>query len=110
MAAVVYCESGGECYEGQLAVANVILNRVRSSSYGNTISEVVYAPYQFSVVGSERFQRALAGEVSDTTLAACQAALAGTNNVGNCIGFRPTWNIDTSSLSYYIQIGNHIFF
>ena len=110
LCAVVYCESGAESYEGQLAVANVILNRVKSSAYGNTISEVVYAPYQFAVVGSEKFNSLLAGGAPETTVAACQAALAGTNNVGNCIGFRPTWNIDTSTLSFYIQIGNHIFF
>ncbi len=110
MAAVVYCESGAESYEGQLAVANVILNRLRSASYGNTISDVVYAPSQFTVVGTQKFYNCLGGNVSSTTLQACMDACAGTNNVGNCIGFRPTWAIDTSTLSYYIQIGNHIFF
>ena len=47
---------------------------------------------------------------SESCLRAAQDALNGANNVGSCMSFRPTWNIDTSTLGSYIQIGDHIFF
>jgi spore germination cell wall hydrolase CwlJ-like protein len=48
MARAVYHEARGEPIEGQSAVAHVILNRVRSPQYPNTICKVVYQPHQFT--------------------------------------------------------------
>ena len=50
LACVIDWESGWEPYEGKLAVANVVLNRVRNSRYDNTITGVIYARSQFSGV------------------------------------------------------------
>ena len=50
MAKIVYAESKGEPYEGKVAVASVILNRVLSPGFPNSISEVVFQPNAFSCV------------------------------------------------------------
>ncbi len=111
LAAIVYAESGGEPYEGQLAVANVVLNRLRTGYYGNTLSDVIYAPYQFSATSTSAFQNALTTGGSSTSLAAVDAALAGTNNIGSLKNFRPTWYIDVSTIEgSYTIINNHVFF
>ena len=47
LAALIYCEAGNQPYEGQVAVGAVVMNRVRSGSYPNTISEVIYQSGQF---------------------------------------------------------------
>lgn len=110
MAAVMTLECGNESYEGQLAVANVILNRLQSGSWGSTISDVVYARNQFSVVSDSRFAGLVANGAQASCIQAARDACAGTNNIGNLTAFRPTWNVDTSTLSTYKQIGNHVFF
>ena len=109
LAAIVYAEAGGESYEGQLAVASVIMNRLNNGYWGSTLSDVIYAPYQFTGCQTSAFSNALSTGGSSSCLQAAQDALAGSNNVGGCMYFRPTWNVDTSSLGDYIQIGNHIF-
>lgn len=48
LARVVFHEARGEPLEGQIAVANVVMNRVQSSHFPNTICEVVYQPKQFT--------------------------------------------------------------
>lgn len=106
MAAVMTLECGSESYEGQLAVANVILNRLQSGRWGSTISGVVYAPSQFTVVNSPSFNT----YISPSCLQAAREACAGTNNIGGFMSFRPLYNIDTSSLGSYTIIGNHCFF
>lgn len=110
LAAIVYAEAGGESYEGQLAVACVVLNRLYNGYWGNSLSSVIYAPSQFTGAYTSAFSNALSTGGSATSLQAAQDALNGANNVGGCMYFRPTWNIDTSSLGNYIQIGNHIFY
>lgn len=111
MAAVMTLECGGESYEGQLAVANVILNRLQMGNWGSTISDVVYAPYQFSVVSDPRLQTLIQNGAQASCIQAARDACAGNNNIGDLIGFRPTWNmVDLNSVAAYKQIGNHIFF
>ena len=106
MAAVMTLECGGESYEGQLAVANVILNRLQSGRWGSSMSGVVYAPSQFTVVNSANFNT----YISPSCLQAARDACAGTNNIGGYTSFRPLYNIDTSTLDSYTIIGNHCFF
>ncbi|MBR1815295.1 MAG: cell wall hydrolase [Lachnospiraceae bacterium] len=106
MAAVMTLECGNESYEGQLAVANVILNRLQSGSWGSTISGVVYAPNQFTVVNLPNFN----SYISPSCLQAARDACAGTNNIGGYMSFRPVSNVDTSTLGSYTIIGNHCFF
>ena len=110
MAVVMTLECGNEPYDGQVAVANVILNRLKLGYYGSTISDVVYSPYQFSVVGTSSFYYYLENGPFESCVAAAREACAGTNYVKDYIAFRPTYAIDTSTLDEYIQIGNHIFY
>lgn len=110
MAAVMTLECGNESYEGQLAVANVILNRLQSGAWGSTISSVVYATNQFSVVSDSRLQGLIQNGAQASCIQAAREACAGNNNIGNLKSFRPARNVDTSTLGTYKQIGNHVFF
>ncbi len=110
MAAVIYLESGSESYDGQLAVANVIINRLLSGAYGSTIYDVVYAPYQFTVVNSDQMATVLEEGAPSSCVTAATEAAGGKNNVGSYMCFKPSWNVDTSSLSSYTIIGNHVFY
>lgn len=106
LAVLIYCEAGGEPYEGQLAVGAVVINRVLSSVYPNTVSGVIYQKYQFSPVGSGRLAKYLAiGKTTNSCYAAADAAMSGQTNVGNCTHFRTPIPGLTG-----IQIGNHIFY
>ena len=90
LANIIYCEAGSESYVGKVAVGNVIMNRVKSASQPNTITEVVYAKGQFSPVRNGSLQRALSSDKAD---AACyQAAieaLAGAQPVGGKLFLHP---------------------
>ena len=71
MAAIIECEAGNQSYEGKLAVGSVIVNRINSPRFGNTLQAVLYAPYQFTPVASGRFAIVLArGADSECTKAA----------------------------------------
>ena len=102
LAAIIYCEAGSEGYDGQLAVGAVVMNRVRSSSYPNSIMGVIYQSGQFSPVASGRFILALS---QGSCRQAAQAAVGGSSNVGGCLSFRR----NTGDISG-IVIGNHVFY
>ncbi len=59
LAAIVYCEAGGQCYAGRLAVAAVVMNRVESDGYPNTIKGVLWQPYQFGPIRQGKMAREL---------------------------------------------------
>ena len=59
LAAIVYCEAGGQCYAGRLAVAAVVMNRVESKGYPNTIRGVLWQPYQFGPIRQGKMAREL---------------------------------------------------
>ena len=59
LAAIVYCEAGGQCYAGRLAVAAVVMNRVESNGYPNTIKGVLWQPYQFGPIRQGKMAREL---------------------------------------------------
>lgn len=105
LAAIIQCEAGGECYEGQVAVGAVVMNRVRSGSYPSTISEVVYQKGQFSPAGSGKLANVLSSGVSSSCMQAAQEALAGTDNTGGALYFRRA----SSGHAGYV-IGNHVFY
>lgn len=117
LACIIDWESGWESYEGKLAVANVVLNRVRNGNYGNSITSVIYAPNQFSGVSdgsgnaSSTFAARLASgpRTGECTQAALDA-LAGVNNVGSYTSFRSLAIANYSAYSSYMVIGNHVFF
>ena len=105
LANIIYCEAGSESYVGKVAVGNVIMNRVKSASQPNTITEVVYAKGNFSPVSNGSLQRALSSDKAD---AACyQAAieaLAGAQPVGGKLFFRRN-----NGRSGQV-IGHHVFY
>ena len=104
LAALVQCEAGGESYEGQLAVASVVMNRVRCGAYPNTITDVIYASGQFSPANSTKMSNlALSGNIKARCLQAAQEAINGNCNIGDALHFRRAGNKDG------IIIGNHVF-
>lgn len=105
LAAIIQCEAGSECYEGQVAVGAVVMNRVRSGSYPGTIYDVVYQPGQFSPAGSGSLATVVANGPSATCIQAAQDALNGTDNTGGAVSFRRA-----SSGHAGVVIGNHVFF
>lgn len=83
LAAIIQCEAGGECYEGQLAVGAVVMNRVRSGSFPNSISGVVYQRGQFTPASSGKLSRVLSsGSISSSCYQAAREALNGADNTG----------------------------
>lgn len=110
LAAIVYAESGSESYEGQVAVANVVLNRLYSGRWGGSLNDVIYAPYQFSATDTWAFSDVYSNGAPDTTMCAVYDALNGYNNIGGYLSFRPIWYLDPSELDDCIVIGNHVFF
>lgn len=105
LAAIIYCEAGGEPYEGQLAVGTVVMNRVASSKYGNTIEEVLMQPYQFTPVGSGRYAIALAKEPDPSCLKAATEVLINGVRTGKWLYFRTVNNIVKGDV-----IGNQVFY
>lgn len=105
LAAIIECEAGGESYTGKVAVGNVVMNRVKSSVFPNTVLEVIYQNRQFSPVGSGRFAIVLARGANESCYQAARDAMAGAAPVGNCLFFRTPIPGLTG-----IQIGGHIFY
>lgn len=62
MAAIIWCEARGESYEGQVAVGTVVMNRVESSRFPNTIEGVISQKGQFSPYKSGKYALALSLE------------------------------------------------
>ena len=109
LANLIFCEVGAWDYEGQLAVGAVVMNRVLSSRYPNTITGVIYAKYQFSPVLDGHLASALANDKAQandgSAYKAARAAMAGETNVGNCYYFRtPIEGLEG------IHIGGHIYY
>ena len=106
LANIIYCEAGAEPYEGKLAVGSVVINRVLSGKFPDTVKGVIYQNGQFSPVASGRFALALA---SDKANAACyqaaDEAMLGVTNVGTCVFFRTPIPGLTG-----INIGGHVFY
>lgn len=107
LANLIYCEAGGEPYAGQVAVGSVVINRVLSSVYPDTVTGVIYQNRQFSPVASGRLALALAeGRATGSCYQAADEVMKGTTNVGNCVYFRTP--VDGVTPKY--RIGGHIFY
>lgn len=110
LACLVTAEAGYEPYEGKLAVANVVLNRLRGGYYGNSISDVVYARGQFSVVPSGKLAKVITNGPNEESIRATQAALSGTNNVPNYGFFCSLRVANYGRYNNYSIIGNQVFY
>lgn len=106
LANLIYCEAGNQGYAGQLGVGSVVINRVLSSVYPNSVVGVIYQGGQFSPVASGRLALALAeGRATQSCYEAADAAMSGQTNVGNCVYFRtPIEGLNG------IVIGGHVFY
>lgn len=104
LGAIIQCEAGGESYAGKLAVGSVVLNRVKSSYFPNTISGVIYQSGQFSPVASGRLAYCLQTGVDGSCLQAAQEVLNGNITIG-CLYFRRNNGIIQGTV-----IGNHVFY
>lgn len=104
LGALIQCEAGSECYEGQVAVGAVVMNRVRAG-YAGSISGVIYQSGQFTPASSGSLASVLASGVSGSCLQAAQEAINGVDNVNGATSFRRA-----SSGTPGIVIGNHVFF
>ncbi len=88
LAAIIYCEAGNQSHTGKVAVGNVVMNRVNSAKFPNSISSVVYQRGQFSPAGSGWLNRVLKrGTVPADCYAAADEALAGSKPVGGSVFF-----------------------
>lgn len=108
LAKLVYAEARGESYKGKVAVAAVVLNRVRSSSFPNTVSGVVYQSKAFSSVSN--------GSINNTpdseSIRAALDALNGWDPTGGCLYFynpRETSDRWIRTRTIKTVIGNHSF-
>lgn len=105
LAALIQCEAGGEPYVGQVAVGNVVMNRVESPGHPASISDVIYAAGQFSPVRNGSLSRTLStGSVSASCRQAAVEAIAGSSPVGDKLYFRRV-NGRGGQI-----IGNHVFY
>lgn len=124
LATMIYCEAGNQGWEGQTAVGYVIMNRVRSALYPNSLEAVLRQSRQFEPAGSGRFDLVLKAEqdpdipniVTQSCWDAARAVVNGTSNVGDSLFFR-TWapvptlveNLKNGGVPYWI-IRDHIFY
>ena len=104
LAALIQCEAANQPYEGQVAVAAVVMNRVRSSGYPNSISSVIFASGQFTPAISGKVMKAYNGNVKSSCLQAASEAIAGASNVGGATHFKRVGLHDGGTV-----IGNHVF-
>jgi spore germination cell wall hydrolase CwlJ-like protein len=116
LASAVYFEARGEPLKGQLAVADVVLNRVASERYPDTICEVVEQPWQFSFVNATgRIPNAdRSSEAWSKAVAIARIALAGTARAvdSDVLWYHadyvsPSWG---RRLARQDRIGLHIFY
>lgn len=104
LAAIIEKEAGGSGYQGMLAVGSVVMNRVRSSSYPNTIEGVIDQKGQFTG-GIAGLSRIISRGPSSTAIRAAEAALAGEDIVGGKVSFRSTSTGHSGTV-----IGDNVFF
>lgn len=104
MAAVCQLEAGGS-YDGMLAVASVIMNRVHSSRWPSTVSGVIYQSGQFYPRGSKALNSVISRGPSSGAIRAAEAALAGTDTVNGCMSFRSAGSGYAGTV-----IGGNVFF
>lgn len=105
LAALIQCEAGGESYEGQVAVGAVVMNRVRSGAYPDSIHGVIYASGQFTPAMNGKLNRVYeSGRINSSCIQAAEEALSGVSNVGDLTHFRRNNGREG------LVIGNHVFY
>ncbi|MBO5851982.1 MAG: spore cortex-lytic enzyme [Clostridia bacterium] len=108
LARLIHAEARGESYTGQVAVGAVVLNRVRSSSFPNTISGVIYQPYAFTCVNDGQINL----KPNSTALSAAKDAMNGWDPTYGCLYYynpKIATNQWIFSRPTVVTIGNHVF-
>ncbi|MBR0508174.1 MAG: spore cortex-lytic enzyme [Clostridia bacterium] len=108
LAQCIYSEARGEPYKGQVAVGAVVLNRVKSSSFPNSISGVIYQKGAFSAVDDGQINLT----PDETAIKAAKDALNGWDPTGGCLFYynpAKTSNRWIRSRPIVLRIGNHVF-
>ena len=108
LAKLVYAEARGESYKGQVAVAAVVLNRVSSSSFPNTISGVIYQTGAFSCVSNGSINNT----PNDTAVRAALDAMNGWDPTNGCLYYYNPGKTSDSWIrtrTVVTVIGNHYF-
>jgi spore germination cell wall hydrolase CwlJ-like protein len=106
MAGILQCEAGSS-YEGMLAVGTVIMNRIASSKFPNTLKGVVYQKGQFTPASSGKLARVLAKGPNSSAYAAAKEVLGGKRHskVKNCLYFNSASWTDHPG----VNVGGNIF-
>ncbi len=108
LAQCIYSEARGEPYKGQVAVGAVVLNRVKSSAFPNSISGVIYQRGAFSAVDDGQINL----QPNDSALKAAKDAMNGWDPTGGCLYYynpAKTTNRWIKSRPIVVRIGNHVF-
>ena len=103
LAALIYCEAGNQSYEGMVGVGAVVMNRVKSPAYPNTMYSVIYASGQFTPALSGKVARIYESGPPQLCYQAAMAAINGETTVGNATHFRR----NNGRLGYVL--GDHVF-
>lgn len=104
LAALIQCEAGNQPYEGRVAVGAVVMNRVKSGAYPNSIYSVIYASGQFTPALNGTVAKVYnSGKIYDMNYQAAEAAINGETTVGSALHFRRVNGRDG------IIIGAHVF-
>ena len=120
LSALIYCEAQSEIYRGKLAVGIVVMNRVRSGKYPDTVKEVIYQKCQFSPVTNGTLEDALeeyddgdfTSDDEKECIKAAKAALGGTTGItidDEKVDFSKFLSFSGRLSGYKIQLGNHQF-
>lgn len=113
LARIIEAESSGETMNGKIGVGNVILNRVASSEYPNTIYGVIFDD-EFGIQFTPVANGAIHNTPSNTSVIAAKIALEGGNTAGDSLYFlnpaKASSSWITQSRPYYSTIGNHSFY
>lgn len=109
---IVMAEAEGEPYPGKIAVANVVLNRLRSANFPDTIKDVIYQKRQFSPVANGRLKRVTPDKES---IRAVNAALSGVKEVSDdtyyFLSLKLAQDLTVHHTRKYAKtIGNHTFY
>ena len=105
LAAIIECEANGQSYDALLAVGAVIMNRVDSSHYPDTIYDVIHQKGQFPPATSGKLERWLKKGPGKKAIKAAKAAMAGDDNTGGLTNFNSVY----SGISGLV-IGDNVFY
>lgn len=104
MSAIIWAEAGNQCEAGQQAVGIVVMNRVASETYKDTVYDVINEPYQFSPIKNGSFSKALNrydnGDMPECVINAAKYALKGNTTVN--------YNGQTYDLNGYLYFSRYV--